>query len=122
GKDSQNVLLGKIIAQFAGGDGLCPTGGAVTEPTAALGESDAILLQELGGEVLQAGRISQNGTDVFAQDSFLGFIFGLPDGQAGSGIPGVGIVEAALATSLRPILPFSDAVAGAFQQVDLVEA
>src|SRR5699024_4547322 len=46
GKDSQNFLLGKIVPQFAGGDGLCPADSAVTEPAAALGESDAILLQE----------------------------------------------------------------------------
>ena len=64
----------------------------------------------------------ENGTDIFPQDGFLGFIFGLPGGQAGSGILSVGVIEAALAAPLRPILPFGDAVAGAFQQVDLVEA
>ena len=80
-----------------------------------------MLLQELSGEVLQTGRLSQNGTDVFAQDGFLGLVFGLPDGQAGSSVLGVGVVEAALAATLRPILPFGDAVAGTFQQVDLIE-
>src|SRR5699024_5505 len=122
GKESQNFLFGKIIAQLAGGDGLCPAGGAVTETAAALGESDAMLLQELSREILKTGRLSQNGTDIFAQDGFLGFVFGLPDGQAGSCVLGVGVVEAALAASLRPILSFGDAVAGTFQQVDLVEA
>src|SRR5699024_4910739 len=67
------------------------------------------------------GRLSQNGTDVFAQDGFLSLVFGLPDGQAGSCVPGVGVVEAALAAPLRPIFPFGDAVAGTFQQVDLVQ-
>ena len=122
GENSQNIFLGKIIAQLAGGNGLGPAGGAVTETAAALSESDAMLLQKLSGEVLEIGRLSQNGTDIFAQDGFLGFVFGLPDGQAGSCVLGVGVVEAALAAPLRPILPFSDAVAGTFQQVDLVEA
>ena len=80
-----------------------------------------MLLQKPSGEVLKIGRLSQNGTDIFAQDGFLGFIFALPDGQAGSGVPGVGVVETALAATLRPILPFGDVVAGTFQQVDLVE-
>src|SRR5699024_657460 len=112
GENSQNIFLGKIIAQLAGGNGLGPAGGAVTETAAALGESDAMLLQELSREILKTGRLSQNGTDIFAQDGFLGFVFGLPDGQAGSCVLGVGVVEAALAAPLRPILPFSDAVAG----------
>src|SRR5699024_1489899 len=110
GKNRQNVLLGKIVAQFAGGNGLGPVGSAVTEPAAALGESDAMLLQELSREILKTGRLSQNGTDVFAQDGFLSLVFGWPDGQAGSSVLGVGVVEAALAATLRPILPFGDAV------------
>ena len=114
GKNRQNVLLGKNIPQFAGSDGFCPISGAVAEPAAALTNCDTMLLQELSSEILKIGRLSQNGTDVFAQGSFLGFIFGLPDGQAGSGVPGVGEVEAALAASLRPILSFGDAVAGTF--------
>ena len=60
----------------------------------------------------------ENGTDVFPQDGFLGLVFGLPDGSC---VLGVGVVEAALAAPLCPILPFGDAVAGTFQQVDLVQ-
>ena len=44
-ENSQNVLFGKIVTQLAGGDGLGATGGEVTEPTAALTNRDAMLLQ-----------------------------------------------------------------------------
>lgn len=43
-ENSQNVLFGKIIPQLAGGDGLGPAGGEVTEPAAALTDRDAMLL------------------------------------------------------------------------------
>ena len=77
----------------------------VTEPAAALGESDAMLLQELSREILKTGRLSQNGTNVFAQDSFLGFIFGLPDGQAGSCVPGVGVSRGGAGRVAAPNIP-----------------
>ena len=80
-----------------------------------------MLLQKPSGEVLQTGCLSQNGTDIFAQDGFLSLVFGLPDGHAGSGVLGVGVVETALAAPLRPVFPFGDAVGGTFQQVDLVQ-
>src|SRR5699024_5286528 len=46
-ENSNNFLFGKIIAQLAGGDGLGPVGGSVTEPPSALTDGDAILLQKL---------------------------------------------------------------------------
>ena len=43
-ENSQNFLFGKVIAQLAGGDGLGPVGGEVTEPAAAFTNRDAMLL------------------------------------------------------------------------------
>ena len=81
------------------------------------------MLRKLAGVSVGFSALSrENGTDIFPQDGFLSLVFGLPDGQAGSCVLSVGIVEAALAAPLRPILPFGNTIAGAFQQVDLVEA
>lgn len=121
-ENSQNFLFGKIIAQLAGGDGLGAAGGELTEPPAALTNRDAMFLQKLSGKFLQAGSLGQNRTDLPAKDRFLSFIVGLPDGLTGSGCLLVGVVEAALATPLRPVFPFCNPFAGAVQQVDLVES
>ena len=121
-ENSQNFLFGKIIAQLAGGDGLGPAGGEVTEPAAALTNRDAMLLQKLSGKFLQAGSLGQNRTNLPAKGRFLGFIFGLPDRLTGSGCLLVGILEAALAAPLRPVFLFGNPFAGAVQQVDLVES
>src|SRR5699024_1925658 len=111
-----------IVAQLAGGDGLGPIGGSITEPPPAFTDCDAMLLQKLSEKFFKTRSLSQNRTNLPPKGCLLGFKFGLPDGLAGSGCLLVGIVKAALAAPLRPVFPFCNPFAGAVQQVDLVES
>ena len=121
GEGGQHLLLFQLLAQFLGGDELCPIGWAVTQPASALLHGDAVFLHEQCRKILEGGSLVQHSVDLLSQLVQLGLVDGLGGLLPFGGKFGVGMVEAALSAPLRPILALRNMVALGFQQIDLVQ-
>ena len=80
-----------------------------------------MFLHEQCRKFLEGGGLVQHGVDLLSQLVQLGLVDGLGELLPFGGKFGVGMVEAALSTPLRPILPLRNMVALGFQQIDLVQ-
>ena len=115
GEGGQYLLLFQLLAQFLGGDELCPAGRAVAQPASALLHGDAVFLHEQCRKFLEGGSLVQHSVDLLSQLVQFGLVDGLGGLLPFGGKFGVGIVEAALSAPLRPILALRNMVALGFQ-------
>ena len=117
GKDSGAV---KIVAQLAGGNGLCPVRREVTKPPPALLDGHA-LPQQQRRKLVKAGGGGKGFPYGLPQLLLVRFKLGLPGRDTACNHGGVLLVQRGLSLFLRPILPVCDAVLAAVQEVDLVK-
>ena len=117
GKDGGAV---KIVAQLAGGNGLCPVRREVTKPPTALFNGHT-LLQEQRGKLVKAGGGSKGLTYGLPQFLLVRLKLGLPGRDTVCNHGGVLLVQRGLSLFLRPILTLGNAVLAAVQEVDLVK-